>query len=587
MRTFSYKKILMRTGHVQCWILGILLVLFTNARAEDDWASVHFPTTEIDLFVSNSSCRLDLQRFIGCAYALNALLEFHAARSDEALLQLIPQTRDTRTLSLGPARKDFGLVTAHERLPLFLETDVLILKSQRRERDDTYASWKSLFAERKRIDFEEIRGWVKEIAHSTLERYEAEAVAQTMDALFDFTVDPDSRLVPTQRFEANLSKQELARYGGIGVVLAAGPPIRILRVVPEGPGSRANLRSNDVISHVLDPATRSLRALTSLPDAISWIRGPLGSSVTLRIVRNGRALRVTLVRSEVKEMNVTVDIVPSPRRRGRKFGSIVIRNFSDETCAAFEKLEDELKSADALILDLRGNSGGQVDDAQCLLGRFLGPNVEVARLVPVESWFLDNFGVKRTSRNVMTSGIQRFVQPLVVITDAGTASASEIVAGTIQSLDRGWVLGLRTFGKATSQNVWPWDLREIKGMSIIATDHRYEIPTSTGAYRDIRGYGLTPDILAGQKPWTTQTFQEFETENFALRHHDLTSDANVEFGQLWIQTKERRQKTKTLLECMYEKGSAERRFNKNRKPGNLPDYPRLRAEDAADCLLEI
>jgi len=216
-----------------------------------------------------------------------------------------------------------------------------------------------------------------------------------------------------------------------------------------------------------------------LMDAVKRLRGPKGSKVTVTIMREGFA--------KPEDFTLTRDVIPVRSVRyellDKHYGYVRLSQFQEKTDSDFDKairsLEEEShKDLKGLILDLRNDPGGLLDQAVKIADRFLDSGV----IVSVE-------GRKEDQKMKFSAQAQDTLPPypLIVLVNEGSASASEIVAGAIQDHGRGVVLGTQTFGKASVQTIFP--LRDGAGLRL--TTARYYTPKG----RSIQATGITPDII--------------------------------------------------------------------------------------------
>ena len=229
-------------------------------------------------------------------------------------------------------------------------------------------------------------------------------------------------------------------FGGIGIsVDAASADVRIAEVLPDTPAALAGLHVNDVIVAIDDVETATL----SHEEAVQRLRGPLDSIITLALTRPGtpERLRVAMQRARIVPPTVTLKEANGVAHlRLSSFNQQTAQSLADLLQQAHREMGSTLRG---IILDLRGNPGGLLDQS-----------VEVASL------FLDGVPVTSTVGRVPES-IQYFTAPhrdvehlpLVVLVNGGSASASEIVAAALQDTGRAVVVGTASYGKGTVQNV--------------------------------------------------------------------------------------------------------------------------------------
>ena len=278
---------------------------------------------------------------------------------------------------------------------------------------------------------------------------------------------------PRQREKEALS----GRFGGIGAYVTQAEDGRIiLEPMPDLPAEKAGIRKGDTLLKVDD--TEIVAEMTT-DETIALIRGEVGTVVRLTIRHEGEPEPVTV--------EITREEIPSPTVESRMLdepagtGYVRLTLFSDRTDKELRQALDELKGQGMaqLVLDLRGNGGGLLGAAVDVASEFL-PGGPV--LCQVEK------GGKEQTYEAGNGG--KFTEgKLVVLVDGGTASASEIVAGALQDRVRAVLVGEKTYGKGSVQQVF--DLSD--GSSVHITYAEWLTPNR----RQITGVGLTPDFEAG------------------------------------------------------------------------------------------
>lgn len=285
----------------------------------------------------------------------------------------------------------------------------------------------------------------------------------------------------------NLNVQIEGTFGGIGVEIDKdeNKQLVVITPLPGTPADRAGLKSGDIIEKVDEQETAKLTAI----EAASLIRGEPGTSVTLKILREkeNRSFIVKLVREKIAVPSVRGEILPDYQ----EIGYLQVWHFNrTSTIAQLEKELNKLNKEQlgGLILDLRGNPGGDLEAAVELAGYFLkeGPVVRIVSRDGDEE-------VRYPSR------LTQIQVPLVVLIDEGTASASEIVDGAIKDSSSGLLLGTRTFGKGLVQTLY--SLGDNEGLKL--TTNRYLTPNG----HDINDKGIQPDIVVEQPEDTDEDVQ--------------------------------------------------------------------------------
>ncbi len=290
-------------------------------------------------------------------------------------------------------------------------------------------------------------------------------------------LDPHSAYAEGADFQQTKATTD-GNYGGLGITVSTEDgAVKIVAPTEDTPAWRAGLKSGDYITH-LDGV---LLYGSTLDEAVEKMRGAAGTKIKLTIVRPGRdkPFDVTLVREKIELKPVKWEIKDN-------IGYININGFSAQTGAA---TESALKSIDTAtgghplgyVVDLRSNPGGLLDQA-----------------VSVSDAFLDH-GEIVSERGRDKTDIERFYAhpgdlahglPVVVLVDAGTASAAEIVAGALQDQRRALVMGERSFGKGSVQTVIPMSASSVLRL----TTARYYTPSG----RSVQAGGIDPDIVVPQ-----------------------------------------------------------------------------------------
>ena len=282
------------------------------------------------------------------------------------------------------------------------------------------------------------------------------------------------------RDRTNVANTRLqGNYEGIGAYIDQenGFPVILGPVADDTPAARAGLRRGDIVLAVDGVDVEGM----PLEEVIGMIKGPAGTDVTLKILRQGEAapFEVTITRARIEVASVTGEM----RADGLAYVRVSI--FGDHTAEELDGVLDGLlaQKPRGLILDLRGNGGGYLLAAQEVLGRFMRSGVATYRA--------DREG-NRTPLGVVGGGARAFDLPMVVLVDGGSASASEIVAGALQDSGRAILIGEQTFGKGSIQNVFGL----ADGSSLRVTVAHWLTPNG----QQIQGHGLTPDIVAPRTP---------------------------------------------------------------------------------------
>ena len=262
-------------------------------------------------------------------------------------------------------------------------------------------------------------------------------------------------------------------FEGIGayVTMKEGR-LMIVSTFKDQPAEKAGLRRNDIVLKVDDTPIENM----SIYEAISLIRGPAGTPVRLTILRKGEKepFEVEIIRARIE-----IPVVES-EMRDDGIAYVSLLDFSSDASDKLDKAIQEMmkQNPKGLILDLRGNPGGWLNEAVLVSGLFLPKD----SVVVIERYKDQDPEVLRTPYRPTVPDI-----PLVVLVDGGSASASEIVAGALQDHGRAILIGEKTFGKGSVQ--WPHELSN--GAELRVTVARWFTPND----RAIHGQGLEPDIV--------------------------------------------------------------------------------------------
>ena len=315
-------------------------------------------------------------------------------------------------------------------------------------------------------------------------------------------LDPHSEYIPKKMFE-QVNESLEGHFDGIGIVFnAMTDTITVLSVIPQGPSDRAGVRPGDRIM-LIDGREVAGKGIPQ-DSMVKLMRGPRGSKVKLSVRRSSLddLVDMTITRAPIELHSVTAAFMLD---RDEAIGYIRLAQFSrtsyNEVSKALERLRSEgLKS---VIIDLRGNGGGFLDQVVAMVNELLPANQLIV-------YTEDRYG-QRVNEYSNGSGSYTDIG-IAVLVDEFSASSSEILAGAIQDNDRGLVIGRRTFGKGLVQAQIPFE----DGSAMRLTVARYYTPTG----RSI------------QKPYTNGNEEEYHMDLVnRINHHELFSADSIHFDE--------------------------------------------------------
>ncbi len=305
-------------------------------------------------------------------------------------------------------------------------------------------------------------------------------------------LDPHSAYLDADAFK-DLQVSTQGEFGGLGIEVGMEDGlVKVVSPIEDTPAYRAGIKSGDLIFKLDDTPVKGL----TLNDAVKKMRGKPKTSIKLTILRKGEAkpLEITIERDKIKVQSVkSKSLEPG-------YGYLRVTQFQEETTADVVKHLDKLYkeekggSLKGLVLDLRNDPGGLLHGAVGVAAAFLPQGsvvvttdgrVEDAKRKYTASPEDYLRGQREDFLKKLPEGVRNV--PMIVLVNAGSASASEIVAGALQDHKRAVVMGTQTFGKGSVQTVLPLSAKT----AIKLTTARYYTPNG----RSIQAKGITPDII--------------------------------------------------------------------------------------------
>ncbi|MCA9519784.1 MAG: S41 family peptidase [Myxococcales bacterium] len=373
------------------------------------------------------------------------------------------------------------------------------------------------------------------------------------------SLDPHSSLVSREAWVHSTQTTKDSSFEGIGAILTTRGDFTLVESPLEGrPAHKAGLRAGDTILKVNGESIVTM----PLPQVVRRIRGKKGTKVVLTIRREGypKDFEIGIVRAHIAIKNVQSYTL----KKHKKIGYIKVTGFVDTTddsmMQAYRELERQTGGLRGLVLDLRNNSGGLLDQAVKLADRFIQQGI----IVTIKNRRFDDQVRYASPENTLSV-------PLIVLVNDGSASASEILASAIQEHGRGLVIGDRTFGKASVQTLFPND-RYSPTYYIKLTISRYYAPSG----RTLQVTGVIPDVMIPPKVGGKMPVG-FREEN--LSNH-LSQLGKKHYNS------PNRDLVKKLQACVKKSGLAEKLHAADPNPQIKFDYQLMKGADYLECLIQ-
>ena len=323
------------------------------------------------------------------------------------------------------------------------------------------------------------------------------------------SLDPHSSYLAADDYEA-MQVQTSGEYGGLGIeVVSDDGYVKIISPIDDSPASRADLRAGDLISAINGVSIVGL----PLNDAIKDMRGEVGTDIVITVIRAEaeEPFDVTLTREIIRPKSVDHEVIEED------IGYVRLSTFNERTTELLNEslsaLKKEIGNKPAgLILDLRNNPGGLLDQAVSVSSMFLDSG-EVVSTRGRDPRDIERYNADRG---------ERFPEvPIIVLVNGGSASAAEIVAGALQDKNRAKVLGMTSFGKGSVQTVIP--LSAQRG-ALRLTTARYYTPSG----RSIQSTGIEPDYEVSQRVITEEDLEAMRRFSEADLPNALDNDSGAE-----------------------------------------------------------
>lgn len=381
--------------------------------------------------------------------------------------------------------------------------------------------------------YKKLRKVINLVENNYVDEVELDAIVnKAIEGLLS-NLDAHSAYLDEKKFR-DLQTQTNGEFGGIGITLGMKDgALTIITPLDDSPAGKAGIKAGDVILKINDQNTLNM----SIDDAVNIMRGKAGTPLQLTIYRKGESKPMVF---DLKRDNIKLDSVFGRKIDGTNFYYIRVTSFDKNVATNVNKLLKKAGKIDGIILDLRNNPGGLLNQAVGLSELFIKEGVVVSQKGRAQG---ENVELKVNGKAPYAS------IPLVVLINGGSASASEIVAGALQDHKRAILVGEQSFGKGSVQVV----LELGKTDALKLTTAKYYLPSG----RTIQAVGIKPDIEAfyGDVPQGNKS--GFEIKEADLRKHLENELEKVE------DKKDKKQEKKSKKEEKKEKTITQEDINKD------------------------
>jgi carboxyl-terminal processing protease len=449
----------------KCLLVGVLEILVLlpmmmnskvdrgNKSLDDYWAETDLSPKELDSLLDNRVCYADRLSYLACVNSVSQMAErFNLVLADNGDLRAMTRAdieqrlNEKKDLSRWSTRWDHRQILRH---PSLLEV------------------WHNLQ-----------KKYVQPSQQTAI-------VANGLNGYLSIAKDPHSYVIPLDFYEEMIARSD-AKQTNLGFIARRNKDYAVIRKVFESsPAAKAGLLKGD---HILQINGMDVGGM--LPTQFSdLIKLREGNRLSIRVERwiNGKRSEkyVDIIKSDYITPNVTSQMVQESSRR---LGLLTINKFAKDTCLETQNHLIELveTGSQGVMLDLRDNPGGQVEEAACVLNLFLDKGTRL-----FETRYIDP---THPADKYVAEKRPRYKGPLVVLINSGSASASEIVAGVLKDLGRATLVGERSFGKGTFQDGRMWGSHS--KIAVFETEGMYYFPS-----------GWTPQLV-GIQPDITVEFSE-------------------------------------------------------------------------------
>ena len=352
--------------------------------------------------------------------------------------------------------------------------------------------------------------------HEKLPEYQSTELELIALSAIMSSLDPHSVVLPPSSY-AEFNENTRGRFAGVGIVIGIrDKQLTIISLMEGGPAERAGLRIGDQVKEIDGESTKKM----SLSAIMQGLRGEIGSRMDLTVERSGKEITYELLREDIQISSS--DSLDLRFDDGIPVRYIRLKLFQEDTSTDLEKQLDNLDSVAGLILDLRGNPGGLLQEAVRVSDLFLPPE---KRIVSTQT----NTDLTSYNSHQLLSSPKIQNIPIVVLVNGQSASASEIVSAALKVNNRAIVVGEQTFGKGSVQSIWGMP----GNFGLKMTIARYLTPDNLS----IQDVGVQPDLqldplyLSENDIHLRSLQQESKAENYILHYMRDSEDEETDMDK--------------------------------------------------------
>lgn len=412
-----------------------------SIKIEEYWAKTNLQVADLKKLVNNTQCQRDQKSFLACVNSI-----------------LLPLQKTNLHLQLdGSIRKNS---TASTKLDNYNEKQNLSL-------------FTSMFSEglSARFDFDQLWSTLLTLNPESKHKY---LIAAGINGFLSVSVDPHTYISPTDYFRQVSASNERSKYF-LGISFEKkNSKVFIRKVFKNSDADQAGLKNNDEVVSINGQNVTDM----SISEVSALLKDKSQKTFPF-VVKRHTALFVKKIKRSYRVLSqVQSEVIDN----GSRIGYIQLSKFAYDICdnvkAEIQRMQSSTLSG--LVLDLRDNPGGLLTEASCVAGLFLGEGKKIFSVKYLKEY---------AEEVALTTSEQLYFGPLVILTNNSSASASELIAGAMQEYNRATVVGEKTFGKGSFQEIDMWN--EDAGISFFQTKGFYLLPS--GETTQIKG--VIPDVV--------------------------------------------------------------------------------------------